>query len=77
MTDTATIYQDATELSAVEKIRLVEMLLCDLDRPDQRVGKVWAAEAQRRWKAYRRGDLATLSHDEVMAKYRRPWTSTT
>lgn len=77
MTDTVTIYQDATELSALEKLRLVEMILADLDRPDQEVGKAWAAESQRRWEAYRRGELATLSHEEVMMKYRRPWTSTT
>lgn len=71
MSDTSAIYRETRSLKPVERLRLVEMLLADLDQPDEQIDRLWAAEAQSRWDAYQRGELETLSHEEVMAKYRR------
>jgi putative addiction module component (TIGR02574 family) len=63
------LYQQAHQLPALEKLRLAELLLSDLDLPDAACDKAWAAEAQSRWQAYQAGKLATVSYDVVMEKY--------
>jgi len=57
-------------LSDVDKLRLVEAILTDLDRPDPEIDRVWVEEARKRWAAYKEGRLSTVSYDEVMSKYR-------
>ena len=71
MADATTIYRQASVLKPVERLRLVEMLLADMDQPDEQIDALWAIEAQNRWDAHQRGDLGSLPHDEVMAKYRK------
>jgi putative addiction module component (TIGR02574 family) len=60
------------ELPDVEKLRLVDTILTDLDKPDPEIDRVWADEARRRWAAYKEGHIPTVSYEEVMAKYREP-----
>lgn len=61
----------AKTLPDSDKLALVDRLLAQLDRPDPEIDKVWAEEAQRRWKAYKAGRIASVPYEEVMAKYRR------
>jgi putative addiction module component (TIGR02574 family) len=53
-----------------EKLRLVDAILSDLNKPDPEIDRVWANEAQRRWAAYKDGRIPTVSYEDVMAKYR-------
>ena len=39
-------------LPDVEKLRLVDSILMDLDKPDPEIDLIWAEEARRRWAAY-------------------------
>jgi putative addiction module component (TIGR02574 family) len=57
-------------LPDVEKIRLVDAILTDLDKPDPEIDRIWAEEARRRWAAYKAGRVPTISYEEVMAKHR-------
>jgi putative addiction module component (TIGR02574 family) len=59
------------DLPDVEKLRLVDAILTELDKPDPEIDRVWAEEARERWAAYKAGRLSTVSYEEVMAKYRR------
>ncbi len=59
-------------LPDVEKLRLVDEILVQLDRPDPELDKVWADEARKRWAAYKEGRLKTVAYEDVMAPYRRP-----
>jgi len=61
----------AKTLPDSDKLALVDRLLAQLDRPDPEIDRVWADEAERRWKAYKAGRVASVSYEEVMAKYRR------
>jgi putative addiction module component (TIGR02574 family) len=54
-----------------EKLRLLDAILTDLDKPDPEIDHVWAVEARKRWTAYKAGRLATVSYEELMAKYNR------
>ena len=54
-----------------EKIKVLDALLTELDKRDSEVDSVWVTEARRRWDAYKRGEVETLSYQELMAKYSR------
>jgi putative addiction module component (TIGR02574 family) len=59
------------ELPDIEKLRLVDTILTDLDKPDAEIDRVWAEEARKRWTAYKAGKVPTVSYESVMAKHRR------
>ena len=61
------ITDEIRKLSDVEKLRLLETIVSDLDRE---IDRVWADEARKRWSAYKAGKAATVSYQSVMAKYR-------
>ena len=58
-------------LSDSEKLRLVDAILADLDRPDPEIDRVWIEEARRRWAAYKDGRMSTASYEDVISKHRR------
>lgn len=58
------------KLPDVEKLRLVDAILTELDRPDPEIDRVWADEARKRWAAYKEGRMTTVSYEDVMAKHR-------
>lgn len=58
-------------LPDIEKLRLVDAILADLDKPDPEIDRVWAEEARRRWTAYKAGQSSTVSYETVMAKHHR------
>jgi putative addiction module component (TIGR02574 family) len=66
------IVQEIRELPDVEKLRLLDAILTDLDKPDPEIDRVWAEEARKRWAAYKTGKVPTVSYESVMAKHRRP-----
>jgi putative addiction module component (TIGR02574 family) len=61
----------AMELEPVERIRLVEAILYSLDKPDPDIEKGWIAEAEARYKAYKRGELKAIDWNEIKKRYER------
>ncbi len=57
-------------LTDVEKLRLVDAILADLDKPDPEIDRIWADEARRRWTAYKAGRIPSVSDQDVMKKHR-------
>jgi len=57
-------------LSDAEKLKIVDALLEDLDKPDPEVDRVWADEAERRYKKFQEGSLKTTDYEQVMKRYR-------
>ena len=71
MSNTANIILDqALELSPSERADVAEKLLFSLDSPDSEMDKLWAKEADNRVEEYNKGNLETISAEEVFAKYR-------
>jgi len=64
------LYQQTCRLSPLEKLKLAELLLADLDTPDAEIDSIWRDEANKRWQAYQAGKLKTVSYDDVMQKYK-------
>ena len=54
-----------------EKLRVLDAILTDLDKPDDEIDHIWAVEARKRWNAYKAGRLSTVSYKELMSKYNR------
>lgn len=59
------------DLSDIEKLRLVDAILTDLDKLDPEIDRVWAEESRKRWAAYEAGRVQTTPYEIVMAKHRR------
>ena len=70
-TRTETLVSEIRTLPEEEKLKVLDALLTDLDRRDSEIDRVWAAEARKRWNAYKTGEVATVSYEELMAKYSR------
>jgi hypothetical protein len=43
--------------------------LADLDTPNTEIDAIWREETQKRWQAYKAGELQTVSFEAVMQKY--------
>ncbi|MBF0558684.1 MAG: addiction module protein [Nitrospirae bacterium] len=56
-------------LPDTEKLRLVDVILTDLDKPDPEIDRVWAEETRKRWAAYKAGHIPSASYQEIMDKY--------
>ena len=70
MTEDAKILSAAArKLPPADRLELVEQLLDSLDSPDKAVDAQWAAEADDRLAAYRRGEISAIPLASVLAKY--------
>ena len=64
--------RQARALTPREKATLARILIEELDPAlDAEVEQLWIAEAQRRYEAFRNGELEALPGDEVMSRARR------
>ena len=57
--------QKAIELQPIERIKLVEAILYSLDKPDSEIEKSWIAEAEARYKAYKRGEVGVTDWEKI------------
>jgi putative addiction module component (TIGR02574 family) len=62
--------EEIKSLPDVEKLRLVDAILTELDKPDPEIDQIWAEEARKRWEGYKSGQIPSLSYHEVMDKFR-------
>lgn len=54
-------------LPDADKLRLVDAILSELDKPDPEIDRVWAEEARKRWAAYKAGGIPTVSYEDLMS----------
>jgi putative addiction module component (TIGR02574 family) len=64
------LIHQATALSPLERLQLVDYILESLDMPDKEIEKLWADEASRRWEGYKAGEIRAVSAAEVFEKYK-------
>ena len=68
MSPTKTIISKALHLKPSERSLVIEALLRSLDVPDPKIEKMWAAEAEKRLKAYKAGKIKTVSFEDMFIK---------
>ena len=64
-----TVSAQAVKLPPAERMQVVERILDSLDEPDATLDAAWAAEAEDRLGAYRRGEVKAVALSDVIAKY--------
>jgi len=65
------LFATIKSLPDTEKLKLVDEILAQLDKPDPEIDRIWADEARKRWEAYKAGKIESVSYEVVMAPYRR------
>jgi len=66
------ILEEALKLPPQDRAELLERLLATFQEPpDPELDKLWAQEAEDRLDAYERGELGTVSEEEVFARIDR------
>ena len=65
------VRKQAQALPDSDKLQLVNVLLTELDKPDPDIDRVWAAESQRRWKAYKAGKMKAIPYQEVIKRFKK------
>ncbi|HEX9970743.1 MAG TPA: addiction module protein [bacterium] len=63
------ILEEVLRLSDLEKIRLIEMLMDDLDRPSPNIEKLWIEESEKRYKAYKEGKVKGIPLEVIQERY--------
>lgn len=63
------IHKEVLKLDDLEKIRLIEMLMDDLDRPSPAVEKQWIEESEKRYKAYKEGKVKGIPLEVIQERY--------
>lgn len=66
----ADILESARRLRADERLVLIEQLIDSLDEPDLALQAEWQAEAEDRLASLKRGELAALPMQELLAQVR-------
>lgn len=64
------IIKQTSQLSANEKIELIDALLATVDKPDAAIDALWAKEAEYRLTAHQNGEIQALNLNQVLDKYR-------
>jgi putative addiction module component (TIGR02574 family) len=62
----------AAKLPPSDRLHLVETILATLDQPDPEISAAWAAEAEDRLAAYRRGELTAVDESDVFGDLDHP-----
>jgi len=65
------ILKELLVLSPQEKVFMIDELLKSLDEPDEEIDKLWKQESEARIDAYEKGQLKSMSAEEVFSKYNK------
>ncbi len=68
--DTKSVFKDALQLRPAERLQLIEMLSRSLNQPDENIEKIWAEEAEKRYRALEEGKVKTIAISEIIGRYK-------
>ncbi len=68
--NTKSVFEDALQLRPAERLQLIEMLSRSLNKPDENIEKIWAAESEKRYKALEEGKVKSITLNEIIERYK-------
>ena len=68
--DFKSISHEVLKLKPSEQLQLLETIARNLNRPDPKIEKIWAEEAERRVDALEAGKLKTVPFEEIVKRYK-------
>ena len=64
------ILTEALQLRPAERLQLIEWLTQSLNKPDEKIEKIWAEESEKRYKALKAGKVKTIPLSEIDLRYK-------
>ena len=64
-----TILTEALQLRPAERLQLIEWLTQSLNKPDEKIEKIWAEESEKRYIALKAGKVKTIPIAEIIRQY--------
>ena len=68
--NTKSVFEDALQLRPAERLQLIEMLSRSLNNPDENIERIWAEEAEKRYKALEEGKIKTIAIKDIIERYK-------
>ena len=68
--DTKSILTEALHLRPAERLQLIELLTKSLNKPDEKIEKIWAEESEKRDKALKTGKVKTIPLSKIVWQYK-------
>jgi len=65
---TKELLTEALKLKPEDRLSLVEGLIKSLDEPDLTLDEIWAEEAEKRLKAYRKGKTEGIRMEDILGE---------
>jgi putative addiction module component (TIGR02574 family) len=63
------ILTEALQLRLAERLQLIEWLTKSLNKPDEKIEKIWAEESEKRYIALKAGKVKTIPIAEIIRQY--------
>ena len=68
--DTKILFKEAFNLRPAEPLQLIEWLAESLEQPDERIEKIWAEKAKRRYETLKAGKVKTIPLEKIIQRYK-------
>ncbi len=65
-----TLFKEALNLRPADRLQLMEWLAQSLDKPDDKIERIWAEESVKRVEALYDGKVKTISLNEIIDRYK-------
>ncbi|OGX28373.1 MAG: hypothetical protein A2705_03065 [Omnitrophica WOR_2 bacterium RIFCSPHIGHO2_01_FULL_52_10] len=65
------IEKSILQLPPKERIHIVEHVLASLNTPDQKIEKLWVAESEKRYAAYKSGKIKPIGLQSIKKRFAR------
>lgn len=66
--DSKEILDRALKLKPAERFLIIEGLIESIDQPDKKLDEIWIEEAEKRFKAYRKGRLEGIPIEDIFSE---------
>ncbi len=68
--DIKELLKQALQLKPAQRLQLIELLTESLNKPDERIERIWNEEAEKRYEALKKGRIKTILLNEIIQKYK-------
>jgi putative addiction module component (TIGR02574 family) len=69
--DTNLLLKEALHLKPTDRLQLIKNLIHSLDKPDKKIDEIWAEESEKRYQAYKKGEVRTTPLNEIIKRYKK------
>ena len=65
------LVREFKKLPMPERVRILDIMMREIIRPNPEIDRVWAHEASIRWDVYKKGQVKPIPYEEVISKHKR------